>query len=182
MNTSSGHAMVTPADSWVEVATPAEGTDMAGGPQATVLGTMTFAGNWLDDPFNNPLSYSGHEGNFQAYVNTLTLPPAKSKSLLHFVVLGQRVTTATSANVRAAVEATATRLVAVPEIRDLTMAEICPIANFNLTSLCTDKKLDVVRQPPPPKARAAVTSSSLFQFACCRAALLQSNLRSFRQR
>ncbi len=93
VNTSSGDTMVTAADSWVEVATPAEGTDMTGGPQATVLGTMTFAGNWLDDPFNNPLSYSGHEGNFQAYVNTLTLPPGKSKSLLHFVVLGQRVET-----------------------------------------------------------------------------------------
>ena len=55
---------------------------------------MTFAGNWLFDTFNNPLSYSGHEGNFQAYVNTLTLPPGKSRSLLHFVVLGQRVNAA----------------------------------------------------------------------------------------
>src|SRR2546428_4214381 len=128
----------------VEVATPAEGTDMAGGPQATVLGTMTFAGNWLDDPFNNPLSYSGHEGNFQAYVNTLTLPPAKSKSLLHFVVLGQRVTTATSANVRAAVETTPTRLVAGPGNRGLTIAGVCPIANFHPTSLLTHKKLGVV--------------------------------------
>ena len=40
---------------------------------------MTFAGNWLYDTFNNPLSYAGHEGNFQAYVNTLTLPPGKTQ-------------------------------------------------------------------------------------------------------
>ena len=53
---------------------------------------MTFTGNWLYDTFNNPLAYAGHEGNFQAYVNTLTLAPGTTKSLLHFVVLGPRVT------------------------------------------------------------------------------------------
>ena len=113
-----------------------------GGPQVTVIGTpspfagaMTFAGNWLFDTFNNPLSYSGHEGNFQAYVNTLTIAPGKSKSLLHFVVLGQRVTAATSAGVRAAVEATATSLATAPEISDLTTAELCSIDNFNIASM-----------------------------------------------
>src|SRR5438034_763010 len=73
VRTSSGDAVVTPADSWVEVATPLQGTTLVGGPQVTVLGApstsaapfagaMTFAGNWLDDTFNTPLSYSGHEG------------------------------------------------------------------------------------------------------------------------
>ena len=135
-----------PADSWVEVATPLDGNHLVGGPQVTVIGTpthagdpfagaMTFAGNWLHDTFNNPLSYSGHEGNFQAYVNTLTLPPGKSRSLLHFVVLGPRVTAATSAGVRAAVEATASRLAAAPEIGGLTTAEICSIANFNIAAM-----------------------------------------------
>ena len=42
---------------------------------------MTFAGNWLHDTFNKPLAYSGHERNFQAYVNTLTLAPGESQSL-----------------------------------------------------------------------------------------------------
>lgn len=146
VNTSSGNALVTPADSWVEVATPPEGTGMVGGPQVTVLGTptttaspfggaMTFAGNWLYDTFNNPLSFSGHERNFQAYVNTITLPPGKSKSLLHFVVLGTRVTAETSDGVRVAVEATASRLATAPQISDLTAAEICSIANFNIASM-----------------------------------------------
>ena len=104
VNTSTGDAAVTGADAWAEVATPLSGTTLVGGPQATVIGTpapfggaMTFTGNWLHDTFNNPLAYSGHEGNFQAYVNTLTLAPGRDESLLHFVVLGQRVTTATSA-------------------------------------------------------------------------------------
>jgi len=179
VKTSSGDALVSAADSWVEVATPLAGTTMVGGPQITVLGTpstnaspfagaMTFVGNWLNDTFNNPLSYSGHEGNFQAYVNTLTLAPGQSQSLLHFVVLGSRVTAATSDSVRAAVEATASRLVTVPEISDLTPAEICSIANFNVASIpingfnyrsCSDKKMSLVRQPPAPRAKRAETTS-----------------------
>ena len=121
VNTSSGDATVTAADAWVEAATPLNGTTLVGGPQVTVIGTptssaapfsgaMTFAGNWLFDTFDNPLPYVGHEANFQAYVNTITLPPGKTRSVLHFVVLGQRVNAASSAGVRAAVEATATGL------------------------------------------------------------------------
>src|SRR5262245_14201461 len=98
VNTSSGDAIVTAADSWVEVATPLAATPV-GGPQVTVIGTpsssaspfsggMTFAGNWLFNTFNNPLTYTGHEANFQAYVNTMTLQPDQTRSLLHFVVLG----------------------------------------------------------------------------------------------
>src|SRR5207247_6380278 len=152
VNTSSGDAIVTAADAWVEVATPLAVPPFpnnveppVGGPQVTVIGTptapaapfsgaMTFAGNWLFDTFNNPLSYVGHEGNFQAYVNTITLQPGQARSVLHFVVLGQRVNASTSASVRAAVEATATALAAAPEIADLTLAEICSIHNFSVAA------------------------------------------------
>jgi amidase len=179
VKTSSGDTLVTPADSWVEVATPTDGTSIVGGPQATVLGTpttaarpfdgaMTFAGNWLDDPFNNPLSISGHDKNFQAYVNTLTLPPGRSKSVLHFVILGSRVTAATSDTVRAMVEATANRLVEAPEISDLTETQICSIANFDIASMriggfnyesCSNPKALVVPQPSPPQSRKPETTS-----------------------
>ena len=180
VNTSSGDATVTADDSWVEVATPAVGEDMVGGPQVTVLGTpstaaspfggaMTFAGNWLDDTFNNPLSYSGHARNFQAYVNTLTLAPGKSQSLVHFVVLGPRVTAETSAEVRGAVEDTANQLATAPEISDLSAAEICSISNFNIRTMtipgfsstaCADGQMDVVPQAPAPEAKKAETSSN----------------------
>jgi amidase len=178
VNTSSGDAVVTAADSWVEMATPLAGDTLVGGPQVTVIGTpttparpfsgaMTFAGNWLYDTFNNPLSYSGHEGNFQGYVNTLTLPPGRSRSVLHFVVLGPRVNAATSAAERAAVEATATALAAAPAISDLTPAEICSIDNFDIVSLtasgfsyasCADAANGVVAQAPVPEARKPHTS------------------------
>lgn len=174
VNTSSGDAVVTPADAWVEMATPTAGTALVGGPQATVLGSpsphagaMTFAGNWLFDTFNNPLSYSGHERNFQAYVNTITVPPGKSRSVLHFVVLGPRVDDASSAGVRAVVEATATSLAAAPPINDLTAAEICSIDNFDVASMsisgfsyasCSQKKNAVVDQAAVPKVKKPHTS------------------------
>jgi amidase len=173
VNTSSGDALVTSGDSWVEVATPLSGNTLVGGPQVTVIGspapftgTMTFAGNGLYNTFSNPLTYSGHEGNFQGYVNTLTLPPGGTRSLLHYLVLGPRVTSATSASVRATVEAAASGLAAMPQLAGFTPAEICSIANFDLTSIsssgvdytaCTDPG-DVV-QPPAPAARAPKTSS-----------------------
>jgi amidase len=180
VNTSSGDAIVTAADSWVEVATPLTGSTPVGGPQVTVLGTptspaepfngaMTFAGNWLFDTFNNPLSYSGHEANFQAYVNTITLQPGKTRSLLHFVVLGQMVTDTSSAGVRAAVEATASSLASAPEIRDLTLAEVCSIDNFKVAALtaggfdvaaCMKNHVNALKvaQPPVPAAQRLTTS------------------------
>jgi amidase len=180
VNTSSGDAIVTAADSWVEVATPLAGTTSVGGPQVTVIGTpsspaspfsgaMTFAGNWLFDTFSNPLTYAGHEANFQAYVNTITLQPDKTRSLLHFVVLGQMVTAASSAGVRAAVEATATSLAAGPDLAGLSLAEVCSIDNFSAAALTAHgfdfddcrpthknrKELEVVQAPVPkaPKAK-----------------------------
>ncbi len=86
------------------------------GTPAPFGGAMTFTGNWLHDTFDNPLAYGGHEGNFQAYVNTLTLAPGAVKSLLHYVVLGQRVTRGDSAAERLKVEATASTLAAAPDL------------------------------------------------------------------
>ena len=182
VNTSSGDTLVTAEDSWVEVATPLAGATLVGGPQITVIGTpstpekpfngaMTFAGNWLLDSFNEPLVYTGHEANFQAYVNTLTIPPGKSRSLLHFVVLGPRVDATTSAGERAEIEATANTLVNAPDIGGLTTAEICTIRNFNVDALsaagfdydrCTrgrGPKVDVVAQAPVPKPAKPKTKS-----------------------
>ena len=183
VNTSSGDAIVTAADSWVEVATPLNGATLVGGPQVTVIGTpsspaspfrgaMTFAGNWLFNTFNNPLSYVGHEANFQGYVNTITLQPDKTRSLLHFVVLGQRVNGSSSAAVRTAVETTAASLAAAPEIDGLSLAEVCSIDNFDAAALsangfdfadCTpthkNRKALEVAQAPVPKAPKAKTKS-----------------------
>jgi amidase len=162
VNTSSGDATVAPGDSWVAVATPLDidkPDTMVGGPQITVTGSFDFAGHWLHDPFANPLSYAGHDGNFQAYVNSITLPPGQSRSLLHFIVLGQRVNASSSAGVRAGVEATATALAAAPNLAGLTPGEICTIANFDTSKQCTATgQKPVVAQPAAPPATPARTS------------------------
>jgi amidase len=164
VNTATGDTAVTAADSWAEVATPLSGTTLVGGPQATVIGTpapfggaITFTGNWLHDTFNNPLAYGGHEGNFQAYVNTLTLPAGATKSLLHYVVLGQRVTTATSAAERLKVEATAATLAATPEIADLTAPQLCSIDNFSVRISCAG--VGSIPRIPVPAAPKPVSTS-----------------------
>jgi amidase len=163
VNTSSGDATVTAADTWAEVATPLNGSSLVGGPQATVIGTpapfggaMTFTGNWLYETFENPLAYGGHEGNFQAYVNTLTLQPGAVKSLLHFVVLGQRVTAATSAAERLKVESTAATLAAAPDLTGLSGAEVCSVDNFAGLP-CTGSEA-VPRVAAPAPARPVTTS------------------------
>jgi amidase len=173
VNTSSGDAVVTPADAWVTVATPVSGNTLVGGPQATVLGTpgapgaMSFAGNWLYDTFAEPIAATGHEQNFQGYVHTLTIPAGRSVSLLHFVVLGQRVTATTAAGERAAVESTAGQLARSPDVADLTVAELCSIANFDMTGLaggglnssqCAASPR--VAQAPVPKAQPVTTTAS----------------------
>ena len=182
VGTSSGDTLVTPEDAWVEVATPLAGATLVGGPQITVIGTpstpaepfsgaITFAGNWLLDSFNDPLVYTGHEANFQAYVNTLTIPPGKSRSLLHFIVLGPRVDATTSAAERAEIEATANTLVTAPDISGLTTAEVCTIRNFDVDALmaagfdydrCNRRRgsrADVVAQASVPKSPKPRTNS-----------------------
>ncbi len=174
VTTSSGDAVVTPEDAWVEYATPLQGATLVGGPQVTVIGTpspfagaMTFAGNWLHDSFATPLAYSGHDRNFQAYVNTITLPPRTSRSLVHFVVLGRRVNDTTAAAERAAVETMAAHLASSPPLGDLSPAELCSVANFDIAAMsipgfkheaCAAKKLTLVRQPPAPRPKKARTA------------------------
>jgi amidase len=172
--TSSGDAIVSSADSWVEYGTALSGSTIVGGPQVTVIGSpsphpgaMTFAGTWLYDSFNSPLVYSGHERNFQAYVNTLTLAPGKSSSLLHFIVLGTRVNTSNNAAQRADVEAAANSLASAPVVNDLTTEEVCSITNFNVAALTSNgfgysacaSATGVVAQapaPPPPSRNTSV--------------------------
>ena len=178
VNTSSGDAIVNAADAWVTVASSLSGvTPPFNDPQVTVLGTpstparpfsgaITFAGNWLHDTFDNPIVYTGHEGNFQAYINTMTIAPRTSRSLLHFVVLGPRVTESTSSIVRASMEATASALADAPDTTGLTTAEVCSIANFGREAFVTSgfrtescRKTGFLNQADAPKPVRAVTGA-----------------------
>ena len=84
---------------------------------------MTFTGNWLYDTFNNPLAVRRPRGQLPGLREHAHAPGrARRSPLLHFVVLGQRVTAATSDAERLKVETTAATLAATPDLTDLSAA------------------------------------------------------------
>jgi amidase len=171
--TSSGDTAVTSGDAWAEVASGTASTGTTGGPSAVVVGdpspfdgALDRAGNWLRQTFDTPLATDGHEANYQAYIDTLTLPPHQSRSLVHFLVVGRPVTAATSPAEIAAVGDRAAELASSPVLGDLSTAELCSIANFDVASrsipgfdpaACADAGR--VEQAPAPHANKLVTSS-----------------------
>jgi hypothetical protein len=95
--------------------------------------TMT-CWNWFDDT-QQPASYSGHDGN-EAYVHTLMRVARQERRRCTSLFWRTRH----RRNSRFQVEATAGQLAASPQISDMTPTEICSIANFKVTSSCTDKE------------------------------------------
>lgn len=156
--TSSGGTRASRRDVWVAYATAAakQTARLVGGPQVTVTGRFSFAGDWLNDPFRDALRYRGYRRNFPAFVNTLHIPANQSRSLLHFVVLGPRVNGQTSAAAQARAETLAGQLAAHPDLAGLTTAEICSVANFTLA--CPTGAARAVAQPPPPAPQPTTTS------------------------
>jgi amidase len=145
--TSSGDTTVTPEDSWLENRVGTEPTVSTSGPSGIVLGSpvpfagaMTRTANFLVEPFSNPPAPSGHEGDFVGYQNTFTLQPGEVKALAHFVVVGLAETAGGTGAAApgfqlAAVKKTTEELAAQPSFGDLTKAEICALANWNLATI-----------------------------------------------
>lgn len=173
--TSSGDALVTPADTWALTRTGAPADFAAQGPSAVVIGSASpFAGaltrtaNFLrSDGFATAPAASGHEANFVGYQHTFTLQPGEIKTLARFVVIGTAETSATNGTQVSAVRATATSLAATPPLGDLSRGELCTLENWNLTSgsvpafdpaSCT--AADVPALPPLAAATPTTTGSS----------------------
>ena len=147
VKTSSGDTIVTAADSWVEVATPLAGTTLVGGPQVTVLGTpsisarpfigaITFAGDWLVDPFGKPLTYTGHEAQFSSlreHHHAEPRPHGVAPALRCARSNGQRRPRRRPSRPRW--KRLPRSLAVAPEISDLTAAEVCSINNFDIAAL-----------------------------------------------
>ncbi len=95
--TSSAGSAPSPADAWVEVATPTTGpgSPTQNGPSAVVLGTpspfagaITSTGDFLEQPFSRALPTTGDEANEYGYISHLMLAAGQTKALAHFVVIG----------------------------------------------------------------------------------------------
>jgi amidase len=139
IGTQSGDTTVGANDGWVDVApaAPTSATSSTIGDVVTVLGDADFGGtgDFLHDTFTEPLMTTGHEANFQGYITTLVLAPGQAESVLHYVIAGPPVTSATVASTRATLTAQATTLAATPDLSGLTPAQICSIQNFSKSSL-----------------------------------------------
>lgn len=150
-DTSDGDDEVTSADGWVSFYTPSDGpgSASANGPSATTIGTPGYAGSldrvgiFLRDPFVNDLPETGDEANHPGFVNTITLAPGESRSVVHFVVTGLSETSGApdgsgvpaAGSQVAAVEAKAAELTAAPDLAGMTVPEICSLANYDVSAL-----------------------------------------------
>lgn len=149
--TSSGDTAITAADGWAQFASPttAAGNPSFNGPSATVTGTAGFTGalnrmgNFLRDPFANPLPASGDEANHYGFVNRLVLAPGQTRSIARFVVTGLSESRATPTGTAApaagtqsaAVRTTAASLASAPVLSDLSTGQLCQLSNWDLPKL-----------------------------------------------
>ncbi|WP_167736793.1 amidase [Nocardioides sp. 1609] len=143
--TGTGDDTISRADGWASWFTPttAAGTPSQNGPSATVFGTpgraasLTRMGNFLLDPFENALPATGDAANHPGFVNTITIEPSDSVSLLRYVVTGLPEGRAVLGATRPAgsevtrVEDVAETLAALPAVDGLSTAELCSVANFD---------------------------------------------------
>ena len=146
--TGDGDDEITVADGWASWYTPstdAPNAASANGPSATVFGTPGYApsldrmGDFQQGPFELPLAESGDDANHPGFVTELQIAPGETVSLAHFVVTGLSETSGSPAPAAgsqvAAVQTQATSLATAPDLSGLTDAEICTIANFDLSAL-----------------------------------------------
>jgi amidase len=184
--TSSADSAPSPADAWVEVATPttAPGTPSENGPSAVVLGTpapfsgaITGTGDFLEQPFSRPLPTTGDEANEYGYTNHLMLAAGQTKALAHFVVLGlSEVKTppaggpvpAAGSQVTA-VANEASVLAATPDFARLTTGQLCALSNWSMAAIaagvpgfaaskCTSST--IINDPAPVAPDPPATTSS----------------------
>lgn len=144
-STGDGNDDISAADGWASWYSPTSGAGSASrnGPSATVFGTpgsdaaLDRTGNFLLDPFEAPLPTSGDAANHPGLVNTVTLEPGQSASLLRFVVTGMPEGREVLGSTRPAgsevekVEDLADALAAMPDVDDLSRSELCSITNFD---------------------------------------------------
>lgn len=186
--TSSAAAVPSPADAWVEVATPtsAPGTPSQNGPSAVVLGTpapfsgaIIATGDFLEQPFSRALPTTGDEANHYGYITHLMLAAGQTKALAHFVVIGLSEVKAPPAGgpVPApgtqvtAVANEASALSATPDFTGLTTGQLCALSNWSTAAItagapgfsasqCTSTH--IINAPAPVAADPAATTSSSY--------------------
>ncbi|QUL58060.1 S-layer homology domain-containing protein [Paenibacillus tritici] len=148
---------VTTDDSWIVVDSSARNNKPLGvavGSPHPFNNGLSALGNQQQNPFTTPLAKSGNEANFYGFINTLHMEPGQSKSLVHYVQVGE------------AGEDGLKKLVTVLnglnsqlDITGLTNAQIRSISNWDISAIEGLDTGDTLVIPEAPAAKSFVTSS-----------------------
>lgn len=152
--TSTNDLVVSEKDTWMIVNSDVRNNR----PVGVVTGSVSKLGNQQKDPFSTPLAITGNDANFYGFINTLTLKPGETKSLLNYVQVG-----ATGEEGVALTAAELERLTATPDLTNLSSDQVCTIANWEVKVDETGDvlaceaitKLDV---PPAPEKEEVTTA------------------------
>ncbi|GMA31006.1 amidase family protein [Litorihabitans aurantiacus] len=155
--TSSGDTTVDAADSWAVMSTSVENSRPVG-VALGAPGSLSGTGNQQRDPFTTPLSTSGHEASFYGFIDELTLEPGASASLARFVHVG-----VPGADRLAQAEQRLAAIAAAPDLGGLPLAQVCSVANWDVTALpgydaAACDAAGPIPMPAAPQTPAAVTS------------------------
>ena len=156
--TSSDDLEVTTDDSWIVVDSDARNNK----PLGIVVGSpdpfdngLTSLGNQQKDPFTTPLAESGNDANFYGFINTLNIEPGESKSLVHYVQVGE-AGEAGLENMVTMLDELNSQL----DVTGLTNAQIRSISNWDISAIEGIDTEDKLVIPKAPIIQQFVTSSS----------------------
>ncbi len=121
--TSSGDAVVDTEDTWITATTPGNTR-----PSGVVVGDHVDAlGDQQSDPFTTDYVPTGSRSNDLGFVRELTVEPGRTTSLAQYVVVGALGDTSQISTSTAALATT-------PDFSNLTLDEICTLANWDLSA------------------------------------------------
>ncbi|UQZ37590.1 amidase [Paenibacillus sp. PK3_47] len=148
---------VTTDDSWIVVDSTARNNKPLGvavGSPKPFNNGLTGLGNQQQNPFTTPLARTGNEANFYGFINTLNMEPGESKSLVHYVQVGEAGEDGLN-NLVTMLNGLNSQL----DVSGLTNAQIRSISNWDISAIEGLDTGDTLVIPDAPAAKAFVTSS-----------------------
>ncbi|URN95861.1 MAG: amidase family protein [Candidatus Pristimantibacillus lignocellulolyticus] len=155
--TSSDDLDVTTDDSWIVVDSDARNNKPVGiaiGSPDPFDNGLTGLGNQQKDPFTTPLVKSGNDANFYGFINTLSIEPGESKSLVNYVQVGEAGEEGLVKMVTMLDE-----LNSQLDVTGLTNAQILSISNWDISGIEGLDTGDKLAIPDAPTMKEFVTSS-----------------------
>ncbi|HWJ84058.1 MAG TPA: amidase, partial [Cellulomonas sp.] len=128
--TSDGDAEIEPGESWATAGGTGttRPTGLVVGSPAPFAGGTTRIGDQQQDPFTVDYTTTGSKANNPGFVNSLTVAPGTTQSLVRFVVVGARGDTTN-------IQTTTAALAATPDFSSLSPDELCTVTNWDLTAV-----------------------------------------------